>query len=355
MAVLKIFPIQDNFIDNLNPDSNYGLDEILELNNISGDCSRILVKFSNDDIQKLLANNSSSYEVSLKLYEAESYGLESNVQVDIYSIGSDWDMGSGRRNISPQITDYSNWYNAKTLVSWNPTGSGLTGSISGGGDWKSDVSLYTSQSFTYYSTTRDINVDITTIFQNWVATGSGNNGVILKYNNESDLGHDVSIKYYSRDTHTIYPPEISFKYDDQILAPFSCSGEQPLQLDDSDFMISSPNNGATYYNDSVKKFRIFSVPRYPRRTYSTVFRYNKNYYFPLTSSYWSIKDLDTNETVIDFDTNYTKLSADSESSYFNISMDFLEPERYYKILVKTEVAGEEIVFDGNIIFKVINR
>jgi hypothetical protein len=56
-----------------------------------------------------------------------------------------------------------------------------------------------------------------------------------------------------------------------------------------------------------------------------------NYYLP-TASYWSIVDLDTNEVVIDFDSTYTKISADSTSNYFDVYMNGLEPERYYKIL-----------------------
>jgi hypothetical protein len=46
-------------------------------------------------------------------------------------------------------------------------------------------------------------------------------------------------------------------------------------------------------------------------------------------------DLDTNEFVIDFDTKYTKISADEQGNYFNIYMSGLEPERYFKILIKT--------------------
>ena len=81
--------------------------------------------------------------------------------------------------------------------------------------------------------------------------------------------------------------------------------------------------------------------------------YTQNYYLP-TTSYYAIKDLDTNEFVVDFDTNFTQISANSESNYFDVYMNGLEPERYYKILVKTTINNSTIIFDNDFYFKVIN-
>ena len=41
--------------------------------------------------------------------------------------------------------------------------------------------------------------------------------------------------------------------------------------------------------------------------------------------------------VIDFDSSYTKLSADSVSNYFYMYMNGLEINRYYRILIKTDI------------------
>ena len=78
-----------------------------------------------------------------------------------------------------------------------------------------------------------------------------------------------------------------------------------------------------------------------------------NYALP-SSSYWSIKDLDTDEIVVDYDTNYTKISCDTSGSYFDVYMNGLEPERYYKLLFKSIISnGETVVFDENYYFKVV--
>jgi hypothetical protein len=94
-------------------------------------------------------------------------------------------------------------------------------------------------------------------------------------------------------------------------------------------------------------------PEYPARVWQTSSLYTTNYYLP-TSSYYAIKDLDTNEFVINFDNQFTQLSADTTSSYFDLYMSGLQPERYYSILIKTTINGSTLVFDNDYNFKVIN-
>jgi hypothetical protein len=62
--------------------------------------------------------------------------------------------------------------------------------------------------------------------------------------------------------------------------------------------------------------------------------------------------LDTNEYVINFDSTYTKVSTDSESSYFDIYMNGLEPERYYKVLISCSLGGSQLIVDDGMYFKV---
>ena len=93
--------------------------------------------------------------------------------------------------------------------------------------------------------------------------------------------------------------------------------------------------------------------QYPTRTFTTSSLYTETYALP-AATYYAVKDLDTNEFVINFDTNYTKVSCDSNGSYFDLYMNGLEPERYYKILIKTTIDGSTMVVDNNYYFKVIN-
>ena len=112
------------------------------------------------------------------------------------------------------------------------------------------------------------------------------------------------------------------------------------------------NNKSEYQQDSVQRFRINVRDRYPARAFTTSSVYLNNRALP-TASYYSIKDLDTEEIVVDYDTIYTKVSCDSTGMYFDVYMNGLEPERYYKILIKTTIDGSTLVLDDNYFFKVV--
>ncbi len=114
------------------------------------------------------------------------------------------------------------------------------------------------------------------------------------------------------------------------------------------------NNAGTYYSESVARMRIAAIPKYPDIVFQTASLYTTNFYLPQASSSYAIKDTDTNEFVIPFDNTYTQISSDTTSSYFDVYMNGLEPERYYTILIKTVLDGTTKVFDEDIMFKVIN-
>ena len=118
--------------------------------------------------------------------------------------------------------------------------------------------------------------------------------------------------------------------------------------------MSLDENPGVFYPESITRFRVNCRPKYPVRVYQTASIYTENFLLP-TSSYYAIKDLDTNEYVIDFDDTYTQISADGDSSYFTVYMNGLEPERYYQILIKTTVNDTVIVYkDNNFNFKIQN-
>jgi hypothetical protein len=112
------------------------------------------------------------------------------------------------------------------------------------------------------------------------------------------------------------------------------------------------NNKSTFYDNEVVKFRVFAKEKYPSRSFVTNSLYIYNKLLPISSSY-SIIDLDTNNKVIDFDWNYTQLSADTTSSYFNLYMNGLQPERYYKVQIKSIINNGTYIYDDEYYFKVM--
>lgn len=145
------------------------------------------------------------------------------------------------------------------------------------------------------------------------------------------------------------PPQLEFRWDDYI---FNTGSSTNTILSKAESFINIYNNTGIYYPESIARFRLAAIPKYPDREFITSSYYTQNYYLPEEVSSYAIKDTDTNEFVINFDSSYTKISADETSSYFDVYMSGLEPERYYTVLIKTKLDNTTKVFDENVLFKV---
>ena len=165
-------------------------------------------------------------------------------------------------------------------------------------------------------------------------TGSANNyGLIVKHPDyiEQNTSSFVDLKFFSVDTHTIYPPNIQFKWADAYYYPQGANYVLTDQI-----TVTLANNPGIFRQGEVYKVRTAVRYTYPPRTFSTQSAYLNQLYFS-ENTYWSLQDIKTNETVIDFDPQYTKLSADSIGNYFTMYTSGLEINRYYRILIKTSI------------------
>jgi len=362
MAVYKIFPEKSATLYSYYPDKNTGLDEILEISTFlssdnTNEVSRAIIKFPTDQINDIITNkvSGSNYDAYLKLYLANASSIPVDYTLFSHPISGSWEKGTGRESNSPETTNGASWryrnqLSGSTWFSTFPTGTtgSYTGSNLGGGLWYTSSLYQATQSFTSI-TSKDIEIKVTNTINAWMSSSISNNGFILKHSSsfEFTTQSKFELKYFSENTHTIYPPSLEIRWND-----FSYStGSLPTIT--SDLIVASIlNNKNEYQQDSVQRFRINIRDKYPARSFQTSSVYLNNKLLP-TASYWSIKDLDTEEIVIDYDITYTKISADSTSNYFDVYMNGLEPERYYKLLFKTIVNGNTIVMDDNYYFKVI--
>ena len=213
-----------------------------------------------------------------------------------------------------------------------------------------------------YGNTIDLKVDVTNYIKTWytaslvdAAKGFPNNGFLVKQSSSKEfinnLNTTATFRYFSIDTNTIYPPLLNMKWEDYY---FTTGSSNNKILGTQESFMSIYNNDGTYYSGSVARMRIAAIPKYPDIVFQTASLYTTNFYLPENSSSYAIKDTDTNEFVIDFDDKYTNISADATSSYFDVYMNGLEPERYYTILIKTKLDGTTQIYDEDIMFKVIN-
>jgi hypothetical protein len=374
MAVIQIFPSKDATLYSAYPDLNSGLDEIIEANTnfITGSlridgsipqASRFLIQFSNSEIQNAFSTlvKTSSWDANLKVFAADVTGLSNTTTLAINAVAESWEMGTGLYYNNPPTTNGVSWiwrnYSGSTpwtASSFTPgtTGSYSTSSFAGGGVWYTGSQA--SQSFDYYSPL-DINVNVRSIVNNWSSSTFNNYGFIIRQTQSQEFvnnfNQQVTLKYFSRDTNTIYPPALQISWNDFVFSTGSNNSQTILNTLPATITVAQ--NPGVFYSESINRFRINARPEYPIQLWTTSSVYLNNYYLP-TASYYAIKDLETNEYIVNFDTIYTKLSADATSSYFDLYMNYLQPERYYTILIQSTINGSTIVFNDQYYFKVIN-
>jgi hypothetical protein len=365
MAVYKIFPEKSATIYSFYPTLNTGIDEILELStfesiNDTNEVSRALIKFPTGEINLAMARvGTGSFASSLKLYLANAVSVPSQYTLEARALSQDWNHGTGRLGNVPITTDGVSWKfrNELDINPWQTSSftTGTTGSYSatgnaGGGNWWTSSALLATQTFDSKIVTKDIDLLVTQAVGAWHNNIIPNYGFILKHSSsvEFSSASKFELKYFSEHTHTIYPPCLEIKWNDTSYVTGSL-----IPITSSYYAAVINNNKAEYQQDSIQKFRVAVRDLYPSTTFRTSLSFANQKCLP-SSSYWSIKDLDTEEIVIDYDFTYTKIGCDSTSNYFTVYMNGLEPERYYKLLLKTILPdGETVVMDKDYIFKVI--
>lgn len=176
-------------------------------------------------------------------------------------------------------------------------------------------------------------MNVSDIVNRWFSGSIPNYGIIVKHPNyiEENTASFVDLKFFSIDTHTIYPPTLQFMWDDSYYYPQGTS----YVLNDQ-ITIVLANNLGQFKQNQVYKMRTAVRYNFPPRTFSTSSAYLQQLYLP-ENSYWALQDVKTDEMVINFDTKYTKLSADSVSNYFTLYTSGLEVNRFYRILIKTNI------------------
>lgn len=373
MAVYKIFPTQDATIYSAYPNQNTGLDEILDASTnfltgsivqLNGDIpqtSRFLIQFNNSDIsyisQSLIQDK--EWTANLRVFVANSTYLQTDTTILTNAVSGSWNMGTGKYMDDPEIQNGVSWiwrtYSGSNAWLTSSYPAGVTGSYdpnnnAGGGVWWTGSQA--SQVFSYRSDL-DLNFGVKGIVEKWNSGSWSNNGFIVRQDPSQEfidnINQQITLKYFSVDTHTIYPPCLEFKWKD-----FSFNTGSLPEITGSNPYVSLANNPGYFYSESIQRFRLNVRPQFPPRSFQTSSIYTTQYYLPSGSSYWAIKDLDTNEYIVDFDSTYTLISTDHSGSYFDVYMNGLQPERYYKILIQSTISGNTIVFDNDYYFKVIN-
>ena len=362
---------------------NTGIDEILEINKVVnnngtvGNVSRVLIDFDLSFISKSIQDGKipSTAKYYLNLFDATSEEVEVEQPLHIYMVSGSWKQGSGKLDHDP-VTDNGATYQYRNHEAKTPwvTGSVLTE----GGSWftASNGQYEVSSSYDLTFDKKDVRADVTDLVNNFIYSSSvyPNNGFIVKredsgsYGNnhatasfdfntgqEGDSSRLGNLKYFSRETHTIYPPKLEVEWDD---SSWNSGSLSPLTSTDLERLKVYFKNMKTEYKEkSIVKFRVVGRELYPSSSFSATPSELGVKYLPSASVEYEVRDADTEEVIIPFGSG-SRVSCDSDGNFFRVQMNGLQAERDYRFCIKV-VSGsgttdEQINFyDDNYEFRVV--
>ena len=362
---------------------NTGIDEILEVNKVVnnngtvGNVSRILIDFDLNYISQSVVDGKipSTAKYYLNLFDATSEEVEVEQPLHIYMVSGSWKQGTGKLHHDPTTDDGVSYqyrdHEAKTP--W-VTGSVLTD----GGAWftASTGQYEVSTSYDLTFDKKDVRANVTDLVNNFIYSSSDypNNGFIVKREDSGSHGDHPSssmfdfdagqegdssrlgnLKYFSRETHTIYPPKLEAVWDD---SSWSTGSLSPLSSTDlENLKIYFKNLRQEYQEKSIVKFRLVGRELYPSSSFSATPSELTIKYLPSASIFYEVKDADTEEVIVPFGTG-SAISCDSTGNFFRVQMDGFQAERNYRFSVKV-ISGsgttEETInyYDDNYEFRVV--
>ena len=370
-----IFPTQDTWISSGSStitgesfrDQNFGRDQILEVkkeffNNSFNFQTRALVNFAGTDFnemsQSIVKKEINNPRFFLRLFEAEGNAeLSEEYKLAIQPISQSWVEGTGKFGDNPKNTNGCSWENRSNPIG----GTALQWQSSS----KPEISVYLNSTGTlvnsasvqsFSNESPDVNVDITDMMNMWL-TGSGaeqNYGMLIRFSGsqETDSTTFGHLKFFSRNTHTIFSPKLEIRWDDHL----PCTGSNTGSLTEltmsglvDNFLYMKGLKDSYKVNERVK-FRIGARKRYIQKTFNTSVQTITGSFIPESSGSYAIKDVATDEFIVPF-SGFTSMSCDENGNYFNQFLDGFYPDRVYKILLKLKTNdGQEQIFDDNFEF-----
>lgn len=189
---------------------------------------RALLKFDFTIISQSIVNGSiPNPQFTLKLKASNEFNLPITYTIYALPISQSWNMGDGffsdggsDTGASWDFRDFNAgtpWYNtfvsgARPAIDFISNPALVTASFGyGGGTWY--TSSYASQSFNYEAA--DIRMNLNPMVMAWISGTIPNEGLLLIQSDELvSTGSGLLLKFFSRDTNTVYSPYIDLAWSD---------------------------------------------------------------------------------------------------------------------------------------------
>lgn len=343
------------------PEQNAGRDEILEIGKLyygsTKDIARTFIKFDINSISSSICseNITGSWKAYINLKAANSEEIPLEYTLYANAVSQSWTMGTGTKfdNIS---SDGISWKYRNGVNTWQDNviggtavfATGTTGSANAeGGTWY--TASMASQSFN--NEIDDVRIDVTNIITTLISGSLPNNGFIIHHglaNELDELDYGI-LKFFSKETNTIYQPKLELVWDDSSFITGSLSPVTGSAQDDYKVVVT--NLKTEYLKDSKIKLKVKGRDMYPLKSFGTTFVYDQVKYLPKTT-YYQIEDYITNEVVIPFD-DYSKISCDITTNYFILDLNTLPAGRTYVLKLKIIENGISTIIDDKLKFEIV--
>jgi hypothetical protein len=325
------FPVKDASVYEAAPETNTGLDEILEVGK-TDDGRKIVRSLLQFDLANSVVPLSASYD--LVMYLANADRLKDAQGVVVCPLSQSWEEGTGYYYQTNKTSDDG--------ATWtqNISGSSWASGSAGG----STINLFASNSIDIANGL--VSVDVTALVVAWLS-GSANNGLMVRFPTaaEADDTNQGNVKFFSNETHTIFKPMLVARWNDQ----FYVTGSQPWPT--SSLTVIPSTLAPVYRSNEVVRVDLAVREKYPVKTFVTSsLLYSGDHYLP-SSSYFSIVDEQSGTTLIPFGDD-SRIHTSANTSYFTFRVQNMYPRRYYRVLIKVDHDGYSEVFDNNSIFTV---
>jgi|TARA_R110002096_G_scaffold284148_1_gene478112 hypothetical protein len=343
-------------------DRNYGADEIIELkkefansySTASYNVSRMLTQFDYTDVSASIVDGTiTSPKYYLRYYEVEGQSeSDKTYSLSSFPISQSWEEGVGKHFDNPKTKKGVTWTDYNSGSAWSlvaDTNADSGSRTTGGGVWITGSGYEASQSFTNQS--GDMEMDVTDIVNNHLGS-LPNYGFITKFSGSyEDDGTPLHLKFFSKNTHTIYAPKLEVRWND---ISFSTGSLNSLTMSgEFENHIFIKGLQPTYRESEKIRFRLGCRKKYVQKTFTESVQNATGSYVPSGRGLYSIVDVATDTPRVPFSA-YTSMSCDSNSMYFDQRFNTFEPGRYYKVLFKLKYDdGQEIIYDNDEEFKVI--
>ena len=342
------------------PEQNTGRDEILEVGKLyygsSKDIARTLIKFDTGSIKSEITSiGTGSWQTYLVLRSANSEEIPLEYSIYANAVSQSWAMGTGTKfdnitsnGVSWKYRDGINTWQDNVTAGTAVFAAGTTGSANAeGGTWF--ITGSATQSFS--NEPDDVRMNVTNIIHQWVSGSLKNNGFIVRHSIDAEndtLDYGV-VKFFSKETNTIYEPKLELVWNDSVFTTGSLTSVTGSAEDGYKVVLLNLKN--EYPQNEKVKIRVKGRDMYPLKSFGTTFEYDQVKYLP-TTTYYQLEDYKTGEIIFPFG-DFTKVSCDSTSNYFVMDLSTLPLHRTYKIKIKIVESGISTVIDDKFIFEIV--